>query len=130
MKYSLGNPAPAIFQAVESNDCVVRAFTNAVNMPYEQIHTLFKWMGRKTGHRTSGQLVFDALEILMIPRARPINRYMTLAKFLKVFPNGTYYVHSRKHAWCVKAGMVLDSWKVSGKARITSIGVVQSEVNL
>lgn len=123
MEYKLGNPA-GTYLAIEKSDCVVRALTNASGVPYWQMHDLCEWLGRKPKHLTSGDIVFNALEILGIARAKPINRYMTLAKFVKAFPKGSFYVHSLHHAWAVKDGVVHDSWKVSGKARIRDIGVI------
>jgi hypothetical protein len=114
MEYKLNDPSGGN----DSNDCAVRALSNATNIPYWQAYDLIKWLGRKRFHSTKNWMIFEAVKILGMIPARPIKRSISLAKFVKAFPLGSYYVHSRNHAWCVKNGIVFDSWKVGSKTRI------------
>lgn len=103
----------------ERNDCVVRAMTVITKEPYEKIHSILERNGRKFCKSTYNDAVFGAAKELGLtpvvnkfgcgPRCKIRDR-ISLGKFIKMFPVGSYYVQHSGHAFAVIDGCVCDSW--------------------
>lgn len=118
----------------ESNDCVVRALALAAELDYDRVHSLLKIYGRKpkkgtydgTVFKTIGYLnefnpkKFKKFELYQMPAIK--TRYVTVGQFCKAYPEGTYYLHRRGHAFVIKDGVVHDWYygSTTNKSRIIS----------
>ena len=110
----------------ENNDCVVRAFTYAFDIPYDQSHSICRrGFGRKnrkgtyflnnfkTGkaliEKETGQSLIDVTPSLgrkYYPSTRKI-RKKTIGTFIKENNPGTYLVLIRRHMFTIKEGVVI-----------------------
>ena len=95
----------------EKLDCAVRAYAIAYEMPYSDAHDLFEKMGRQSRHRTSWD-IYNKLGMWFT------NASISLKEFIKNFPEGTFYVCKRGHAFVVKNGVAFDAEAVSGRVKI------------
>lgn len=101
------------FMPGERNDCVVRAMTVITGEPYEKIHSVLERNGRKFGEPTYNNVMFGAAKELGLtpvvnmfgfgPRCKIRDR-ISLGKFIKMFPVGSYYVQHSGHAFAVIDG--------------------------
>lgn len=115
----------------ENNDCVVRAFSYAFNISYDRAHKFIETkMGRKHGKGTRGTVIHmrnlkasfgkTITEVgTKIVNGKPITyferkrkkarkrlRQYTTESFIKNWPEGTYFILVRKHAFCIKDGVI------------------------
>jgi hypothetical protein len=100
----------------ENNDCVVRAFSLALNKPYDEVHAICAKHGRKPNRGCLAGVQRDVakhygmqgimLDIGNLGKREGI--YPTLAMFLRRFPKGHFYVARRGHAFTIIDGVVHD----------------------
>lgn len=120
----------------EKNDCVVRAFASACNVPYDEAHAFVK----KTFNRKHKQgTIYTAITIEKLGEAmghdikvlgikyeeaktkkyfvghrlfngiskrRNVHRHYTTKSFIKDYPKGTFFILCRGHAFTIKDGIV------------------------
>ena len=103
----------------EHNDCVVRAFSLAGNLPYTQVHAVLAKHGRKHRGRTKYRVSTAARKELFPddPFYSTVMDVPTTARFVKAHPVGRYICFTRTHAFALIEGVVHD-WKSSPKARV------------
>ena len=105
----------------ENNDCTVRALVISTGMPYHDCYMYLANFGRKPNRGTNirkffknNRTVFDySFTKLKFRKA------VTLNKFVKLYPSGTYYVRKSKHVFVIKDGVAIDSFKPKTFCRIT-----------
>lgn len=120
----------------ERNDCTVLAVAVAADLPYMTAHAMMEQAGRK---RRRGMRFIpwlnrkcfeekDAARLgeYKVQRVRLINRSgypytVTLAKFLRDFPRGTFIVCKSRHAFVVKDAKVINLGSTGARTRITDI---------
>jgi hypothetical protein len=108
----------------ETNDCTVRAFANALNIPYEDAHIFMKkHCGRRRGTGIKGSVLknlFDSKKDVIRKEFGvgiwEVNNINTINNLIKKKPNGTYYVLVRGHATAVVKGKLMDTtaknWRI------------------
>lgn len=105
----------------ENNDCTVRALVISTGMPYHDCYMYLASFGRKPNRGTNirkffknNRTVFDySFTKLKFRKA------VTLNKFVKLYPSGTYYVRKSRHVFVVKDGVAIDMSKPKTFCRIT-----------
>jgi len=122
---------PTKLEKSENNDCVVRAFSYAFNIDYDRAHkfieTKFNRKPRKGNFDTANKMrnlknafgksitevgtkIINGKPITYFERkrkkARKRLRQYTTESFIKNWPEGTYFILVRKHAFCIKDGVV------------------------
>lgn len=128
----------------EHNDCVVRAFASAFNIPYEESHqfikTKYKREHRKGTPRFSKITTLLSTENFRLGGKRWINygtkeslkitiprtgyrRPMTVGTFVKKHPTGTYIISVRQHVFTIKNGVIYGNLQDSVRTRKIIIGV-------
>lgn len=130
----------------EHNDCVVRAFSLAGNLPYTRVHAVLAKHGRKRRGHTEYHVSITAQEELF-PHTKfrstaqiayggtyNIIQSPTTVAFTKAHPVGRYICFTRTHAFALIDGVVHD-WKSCPRARVkmycqVSIGKQQSKRSL
>jgi hypothetical protein len=91
----------------ESNDCVVRALTIALNKSYDEVHAICGASGRRPN---KGMTVYEIeqatkLRFDLIPR----NKRVSFAQFAEQNPTGRYVVIKRGHAVALIDGVWYDA---------------------
>lgn len=105
------NPNPA-GQMVP--DCVVRAVSIALGIPWLQVYDELYAVGRSVFDMPSSDAVwgrylyFKGFEPFILPRTCP--RCITIKEFCNIFPDGTYIIGTGSHAVAVIDGDYYDSW--------------------
>jgi hypothetical protein len=97
----------------EKNDCTVRAYSLAFDIPYYQAHKELKDFGRKDRHGTKAQRFFEGKGITVTAHKGTVKR------FLKEHSEGVYIVRIRHHVFTVKSGKVFDTFFDYEGARVT-----------
>lgn len=139
--------------AEERNDCTVRALANASGISYYDAYAAFQKAGRKSNRGTrynvwaplyksfgfnkmvaygeTGGVYKRSIEMAVKGMDVEATNGMTLGRFIKANPVGTFIVIVRKHALCVKDGVVYDSHKTAPGTRVvctlTKGGAVAAE---
>lgn len=113
--YATCRPKDSSAFAGETNDCSVRAFSLALNIPYAEAHALCAKHGRQYGKGTlwwtSHKVAWDCdmVPVLTYDAYAPRGaRYPTLAQFIKEYPKGHFYLIRRGHAFALIDGVVHD----------------------
>ena len=130
----------------ERNDCVVRAFASSFEISYDKAHSFvgkfFKRQPRKGTYLTSYRLVQMADDNISINKKRVYTlgerknkhmfrsldydvkvkgvvkkRQMTVGRFVKENPKGTFFMLVIGHAFTVKDGSVIGNWDDATKLR-------------
>ena len=130
----------------EKNDCVVRAFASSFEIPYDEAHSFvakfFNRQPRKGTYLTSYKLVqmadkkmvinnktvnvmgvrtnnlmFKSLDYDVKVKGVIKKRKMTVGKFVKNNPEGTFFVIVSGHAFTIKNGVVIGNWDDAKKLR-------------
>ena len=130
----------------EKNDCVVRAFASSFEIPYDEAHSFvskfFNRQPRKGTYLTSYKLVqmadkkmvinnktvntmgsrnnnhmFRSLDYDVKVKGVVKKRRMTVGKFVKDNPKGTFFILVRGHAFTIKNGSVIGNWSDAEKLR-------------
>jgi len=114
----------------EKNDCVVKTFASAFQVPYEEAHEFIRVkFDRKNGQGTRGlahqlqqwgdqkQTVINGYKVCDIPafnfyknKGRIVRRRMTVGSAIEKYPKGTYMVLVRRHAFTIKDGIVIGNF--------------------
>jgi hypothetical protein len=126
----------------ENNDCTVRAFAIALDISYKEAHQYLKSKGRQDGkgiyfrqfimNNSSYKNfkfvkcfdVFDEPSFVRGGYIKPSMRALTLNFVLNDSvwsEDGTYFIVKNGHVACLKDGIVIDSWKMGGKTKITQV---------
>ena len=105
------NPNPA---AKEVPDCVIRAISIALNMPWLQVFDELCEVARREYNMPSSDSVWGlylyskGFEPFLLPNACP--RCITIDEFTKWFPVGIYIIGTGHHAIAIIDGNYIDSW--------------------
>lgn len=104
----------------ETNDCVVRASTVALQLPYDVVHARFKAAGRKDKRGTLVPIIDDVLGDEGGRNILKYSRYNapTLAQFVKLRGRGRWVVCNSRHAFALIDGAVHDAGQVGARVRI------------
>jgi len=94
----------------ERSNCTVIALSVTTGLPYDKCHELAKALGRKDNRGFhSKKLIkgFNACfgKTFVLHKRSSI----TVQKFCKLFPTGTYYVKISGHAFAITNGTVIDN---------------------
>ena len=125
----------------DNNDCTVRAVVNAFGFEYQKVHDVLEFYGRKTGHGAKNQVWIPAYKQLGM---EPIGSYgkcrnawaerytfgckgisvpelpgITIKSFLKKHPGGRFVCMSRRHAFAIVDGALIDHTNLLINTRIT-----------
>ena len=99
-------------------DCVVRALSIAMHLPWLQVYDELCSVGRRVFSMPSSDAVWgrylyeNGFEPFILPYDCP--RCVTIEKFCEVYPKGTYIIGTGSHAVAVINGNYYDTWD-SGK---------------
>lgn len=105
----------------ERNDCTVRALAISTGRPYWVAYNVLQTFGRKPNKGTNIRKFFKNNKIVLgwwfkkLPFRRPI----TLNKFVKKYPLGTYYVRISRHVFVIMDGVAIDMVRPKTYCRIT-----------
>jgi hypothetical protein len=99
----------------QTNDCTVRAFALAFQIPYDQAYDYLKEQGRvcSKGFHLQKLLAKEPtiyglnVKKIKIPFTAGSPR-IKVDDFVKMYPKGTYIIRIAKHVACVKDGVVYD----------------------
>lgn len=92
----------------EDKDCSVRTLSVALGLSYDKSHEIMRLWGRKNKKCAYRFRLFCSKRL-----RRSVNvfdSHMSMKKFLKNNPTGTFIVHVANHALCVKDGVVYDDY--------------------
>ena len=130
----------------ENNDCVVRAFASAFDVPYDRAHKyVAEKFGRQPGKGTFGTVtkllkMYDDRTTVNYKKVYPVGvrknsimtnslsynvtikgvtkvRQMTVGTFIKQNPKGTFFVLVRQHAFTIKDGVVIGNYEDAVKTK-------------
>jgi hypothetical protein len=129
----------------ETNDCVVRAFASSFEIPYDEAHSIvatkFNRQNRKGTFGTASTLVKISNEKVVINEKKVylvgkssltmsgslkydvkvkgviVKREMTVGKFVKENPTGSFFVIVKGHAFTIKNGVVIGNYEDSQKLK-------------
>jgi hypothetical protein len=126
----------------EHSDCAVRAGSNATGLPYEKVHDVFKFYGRKDRKGTESRTCIKAFVALgLVPlgtfgktrSARvesfifehlgipaPSNPGISIKSFLKKYPSGRYVCVCSDHAFAIIDGALVDETALLLNTRIAT----------
>jgi hypothetical protein len=126
----------------EYSDCAVCAVSNATGLPYEKVHDVFKFYGRRDRKSTETRICIKAyLALGLFPLgtfgttlsakvesfifenlgcAAPINPGISIKSFMKKYPTGRYVCVSSNHAFAIVDGALVDGVALLLNTRITS----------
>jgi len=105
----------------ERNDCTVRALAIATLVPYWKCYQVLAEFGRKPNRGTNIRKFFKNNKMVLGYWFKKLNfrKQITLNKFVKKYPEGTYYVRISRHVFVVKDGVAIDMTKPKTYCRIT-----------
>lgn len=137
------NTSPAHMELVnsEKNDCVVRAMAACFRVPYAHAHAVAASLGRKRGRGMQNDAwvgrwmqcevsngnalpahAYVNASVMITPGGNLfIREGMTLGKFMRINPQGTFLVWVRSHVMCVRDGVVLDTGTPAWKQKIRGL---------
>ncbi len=112
----------------ERNDCTVRALAISTGKPYEEAYSILQNFGRKPNKGTNIRKFFKNNKIVLGYWFKKLSfrKQITLNKFIKKYPEGTYYVRITRHVFVVKDGVAIDMVKPRTYCRITDAWSVVS----
>lgn len=105
----------------EKLDCTVRAYSIALEIPYDYAHSILKSSGRKDRHR------FNSCGAYTRRIGKSCKRSGSVGKFLRDNPIGRFILQVRGHVFAVVDGtphdkvIINEKWHVSGARRITQL---------
>lgn len=105
----------------ERNDCTVRALTIATGCSYHDAYMILANFGRKPNKGTNIRKFFKNNKTVFnfwFKKLR-FRKQITLNKFVKKYPIGTYYVRISRHVFVVKDGVAIDAVRPKTYCRIT-----------
>jgi hypothetical protein len=113
----------------ERNDCAVRALATGLGLPYEEVHAYLKAKGRVERKGTSAFQYDPLLKAHGYVRTHP-SKYspkhgysrggMVVRTFLKKHPKGTFFLQIAHHIFCVKDGVIHDTFANNLNSRVKS----------
>jgi len=105
----------------ERNDCTVRALAISTDMPYHKCYMVLANFGRKPNRGTNIRKFFKNNRTVFHCSFTKLKfrKAITLNKFIKKYPEGTFYVRKSKHVFVVKDGVAIDMSKPKTYCRIT-----------
>jgi len=105
----------------ERNDCTVRALAISTGKSYWDAYTILQNFGRKPNKGTNIRKFFKNNKIVLgfWFKKLKFRKQVTLNKFIKKYPMGTYYVRISRHVFVVKDGVAIDMVKPKTYCRIT-----------
>lgn len=97
----------------EKADCTVRALAISTDSPYYDAYKVLSLAGRKSNQGFYIEKFFKSSKFILSHQFTKLKfrKSITLQKFLKSYPSGTYYVRKRGHVFVVKDGTVFDTRK-------------------
>ena len=116
----------------EKNCCTVVALAAALDWSFGKAHRHMAKHGRKQG---KGMYIKDWLPAIKDAARKEGKHFvgrshigvgMTLTRFAKTYPTGTYYVQVKRHAICIRDGQLID-WTASTAGRRKIISVFKLE---
>lgn len=112
----------------ERNDCTVRALAISTGQPYSDCYNILANFGRKPNKGTNIRKFFKNNKIVLNHWFKKLNfrKQITLNKFVKKYPIGTFYVRISRHVFVVKDGVAIDMSKPKTYCRITDAWEVLS----
>lgn len=113
------NPNPC---RTETEDCVVRAIAIATDQPWKKVHWDLCTLSRSLCTMPSVNWLWGeylkqcGFVQFLLPETCP--ECVTVRKFCRMYPKGTYIAGTGHHAVCIQDGNYLDAWD-SGDERLT-----------
>ena len=97
----------------ERNDCTVRALAISTNSSYMKAYMILCYAGRKRNRGFYIENFFKNNKCCLGHSFTKLKfrKSITLQRFIKTYPKGTYYVRKRGHVFVVKDGVVFDDSK-------------------
>ncbi len=95
-------------------DCVIRAISIALDLPWLQVYDDLYYMGRRVFSMPSSDAVWGrylyekGFEPFILPYDCP--RCVTIEEFCKIYPRGIFIIGTGSHAVAVVNGDYYDSW--------------------
>jgi hypothetical protein len=116
----------------ERNDCTVRALAIATLVPYWKCYRVLVEFGRKPNKGTNIRKFFKNNKMVLGYWFKKLKfrKQITLNKFVKKYPEGTYYVRISRHVFVVKDGVAIDMVRPKTYCRITDAWEVISPQDL
>lgn len=101
-------------------NCTVRALATSANLPYEEAYQIAKEAGRKdnTGFKSAKLLKYYNKKVGSTAFRKVKRSAITVQKFCRVFPLGSYYVRKKGHAYAIVNGVVYDTQSPKPRERI------------
>jgi len=105
----------------ERNDCTVRALAISTGKPYWDCYMMLANFGRKPNKGTNIRKFFKNNKTVFNFEFKKLRfrRQITLNKFIKRYPIGTFYVRISRHVFVVKDGVAIDMERPRTYCRIT-----------
>ena len=105
----------------EQNDCTVRALAISTGKSYWECYCVLANFGRKPNKGTNIRKFFKNNKTVFNFEFKKLKfrKQITLNKFVKKYPIGTYYVRISRHVFVVKDGVAIDIKKPKQYCRIT-----------
>lgn len=116
----------------ERADCTVRALAIATDSPYYDAYKILSQAGRKPNRGfyiekfLKSKIFLLGCQFTKLKFRKPI----TLSKFVKKYPHGTFYVRKRGHVFVIKNGTVFDTGKPGDYTKITMAWKVEPSHNI
>lgn len=109
----------------EHNDCAVKALAIAGNKSYEEVHSLFKSLGRKNRRGTSQFIIHKAAKqvnpnFVFKNIRKPNGSFYTARSIREAFPKGRYMILYRGHIAAMVDGTIED-WSEGRCHRVLGI---------
>jgi hypothetical protein len=116
----------------ERNDCTVRALAIATLVPYWKCYQVLAEFGRKPNKGTNIRKFFKNNKMVLGYWFKKLKfrKQITLNKFVKKYPEGTFYVRISRHVFVVKDGVAIDMVRPKTYCRITDAWEVISPQDL
>jgi hypothetical protein len=105
----------------ERRDCIVDAVATAADIPYTEAHAMLKLAGRKDRHGFYIRRFMAGRAMLGAYHVEHIKCRVTLAQFLRDFPQGHFMVRRSGHVFVITDGWVRDSFPQGARCRITDL---------
>ena len=104
----------------ERNDCTVRALAISTGTPYMKAYMILCNAGRKRNRGFYIENFFKKNKCCLghCFTKLPFRKSITLRRFIKTYPTGTFYVRKRGHVFVVKDGVVHDLFKPGDYTKI------------
>lgn len=105
----------------ELNDCTVRALAISTESPYHDAYMMLSNFGRKPNRGTNIRKFFQNNRTVLnkVFTKLKFRKPITLNKFVKKYPVGTFYVRKARHVFVVKDAVTIDMTKPKTFCRLT-----------